>query len=52
MIVITYENYKGGTNNLAVAIETKTGDFATSEKGAEQARKNLLRRLGGVKKFH
>ena len=41
MIVVTYENYKGGTNNLAVAIETKTGNRATSTHGKDQAIENL-----------
>lgn len=45
MIVVTYENYKGGVNNLAVAIETKTGNRATSTRGKDQAIKNLRRKL-------
>ena len=45
MIVVTYENYKGGTNNLAVAIETKTGSRATSTRGKERAIGNLRRKL-------
>ena len=45
MIVVTYENYKGGTNNLAVAIETKTGSRATSTHGKDQAIENLRRKL-------
>ena len=45
MIVVTYENYKGGTNNLAVAIETKTGNRATSTHGKDQAIENQRRKL-------
>lgn len=45
MIVVTYESYKGGVNNLAVAIETKTGNRATSTRGKERAIRNLRRKL-------
>lgn len=45
MIVVTYESYKGGVNNLAVAIETKTGSRATSTRGKERAIGNLRRKL-------
>lgn len=45
MIVVTYESYKGGVNNLAVAIETKTGNRATSTRGKERAIGNLRRKL-------
>lgn len=45
MIVVTYESYKGGVNNLAVAIETKTGSIATSTHGKEQSIENLRRKL-------
>lgn len=45
MIVVTYESYKGGVNNLAVAIETKTGSRATSTHGKERAIGNLRRKL-------
>lgn len=43
MILVHYESYKGGVNNLAVAIETKTGRAATSIKGKEAAVRNLKR---------
>lgn len=45
MIVVTYESYKGGVNNLTVAIETKTGSRATSTRGKERAIGNLRRKL-------
>lgn len=45
MIVVTYESYKGGVNNLAIAIETKTGSRATSTHGKERAIGNLRRKL-------
>lgn len=45
MIVVTYESYKGGVNNLAVAIETKTGSRATSARGKERVIGNLRRKL-------
>ncbi len=45
MIAVTYESYKGGVNNLAVAIETKTGTRATSTHGKERAIENLRRKL-------
>ena len=45
MIVVTYENYNGGVNNLAVAIEIKTGSRATSTHGKERAIGNLRRKL-------
>lgn len=43
MILVYYESYKGGVNNLAVAIDTKTGKRATSTKGRETAANNLRR---------
>ena len=45
MIITFYENYKGGVNNLCVAQDTKTGEFATSFKGKERAVKNLNKTL-------
>lgn len=44
MILVHYESHNGGVNNIAVATDTKTGDFATSTKGKEQAIRNLRRR--------
>ena len=42
-MTITYENYKGGINNLTVV---STGDIITSStKGKEIAIKNHLRKL-------
>ena len=41
MIVTFYENYKGGVNNLCVAQDSRTGEFATSLKDKEAAIKNL-----------
>ncbi len=40
-IIVTYESYKGGVNNLAVAIDAKTGEWATSTISKERAIKNL-----------
>lgn len=45
MYAITYENYKGGINNLIVAIDDETGITATSTKSKEQVIKNLKRLL-------
>lgn len=45
MIVYTYENYRGGINNLCVAIDWDTGESAASTKGKEAAARNLRRRL-------
>ena len=45
MIGVYYTNYRGGTNNLAVAVDTATGEAATSLKGKEQAKKALRRKL-------
>lgn len=45
MICITYESYNGGTNNVAVAIDWETGISATSTKGADAARRNLLHKI-------
>lgn len=45
MTYIHYENYRGGVNNLYVAIDGKTGMAATSTKGREQAQRNLHRKI-------
>lgn len=45
MTYIHYENYRGGVNNLCVAIDGKTGMAATSTKGKEQAQRNLHRKI-------
>lgn len=37
MIFIRYRNYKGGVNNLCVAVDSETGLIATSTKGKERA---------------
>lgn len=42
-VVIHWENYRGGTNNLAVATHLTSGRTATSTKGATVAIKNLGR---------
>lgn len=52
MIVVTYESYKGGVNNLAVAIETKTGSRATSTCGKERTIRNLQRKLRALAAIH
>lgn len=48
MIIYTYENYRGGVNNLCVAIDWKTFERAASTKGKEAAARNLLRRLRAI----
>ena len=45
MTYIHHENYRGGVNNLCVAIDGKTGMAATSTKGKEQAQRNLHRKI-------
>lgn len=45
MIVTTYESYRGGTNNVAVAIDSKTGEFSTSLKSKDHARRALMKKL-------
>ena len=45
MYAINYKNYKGGINNLIIAIDDETGITATSTKSKEQAIKNLKRQL-------
>jgi hypothetical protein len=48
MLAVSYENYKGGVNNLCVAEYFKdcyTVAIATSEKGRPVALKNLRRKL-------
>lgn len=49
MIVYTYENYRGGVNNLCVAIDWRTGERAASTKGKEAAARNLRRRLRTIR---
>lgn len=44
MILVHYGSHNGGTNNVAIATDTKTGTFATSTKGKERAIQNLRRR--------
>ena len=45
---IFYQSYGGGTNNLAIALDAKTGEFSTSLIDKDHAiralRKKLLRR--------
>lgn len=41
---ITYQNYKGGINNLCIVFDNK-GNAARSTKGKEQAVKNYERIL-------
>ena len=45
MTYIHYENYRGGVNNLCVAIDSKTWAVATSTKGKERAVQNLHRKM-------
>lgn len=45
MVCVHYENYKGGVNNMAVAVDSRTGISATSTKGAKAAEKNLKAKL-------
>ena len=45
MTYIHYENYRGGVNNLCVAIDGKTGADATSTKGKERAVQKLRRKM-------
>ena len=45
MTYIHYINYRGGVNNLCVAIDSKTGVAATSTKGKERAVYNLRRKM-------
>ena len=45
MIYTHYINYRGGVNNLCVAIDSKTGVAATSTKGKERAVQNLRRKM-------
>lgn len=46
MHTISYENYKGGVNNLIIVTDDdETGITATSTKSKEQAIKNLKRQL-------
>lgn len=44
MTYISYENYRGGVNNLCVARDSKTGAVATSTKGKERVVQNLRRK--------
>lgn len=45
MIVVYYENHRGGVNNLAVALDRATGYSATSLKDKATAIRNLKRKL-------
>lgn len=45
MIVYSYESCNGGTNNVTVAIDWDTGEWATSTKGKEAAARALRVRL-------
>lgn len=45
MICVYSKSYNGGINNIFVAVEMETGKSATSRKSAEQAEKNLKKRL-------
>ncbi len=49
-IVVTYVSYKGGVNNLAVAIYLETGEFATSAINKERAISNLKRKIRRIQK--
>lgn len=45
MIFTYYTDYKGGINNLAVAVDGITGLSATSKIDGKTARNNLKRKL-------
>ena len=45
MLFISYENYKGGVNNLCVAFDSDTGLKATSIHGKYAAVQNLNRKI-------
>lgn len=42
-IYFTFESYNGGTNNLWIAFDIKTGEKASSLKEKKQAYRNLMR---------
>ena len=45
MILTYYESVRGGVNNLAVALDTATGESSASLKGKDQATKTLKRKI-------
>jgi len=45
MLGVYYESYKGGANNLCVAIDSKTGLAAASVKNKDSAVRALVRQL-------
>ncbi len=45
MIGVHYESYGGGKNNVAVATDSKTGEFSTSLVSKENALRALKRKL-------
>lgn len=45
MTVTYYESVKGGTNNLAVALDQKTGETSGSTRSKEHAHQALKRKL-------
>lgn len=45
MIFLHYESHRGGTNNLAVATDPKTGEISTSLVSKEHARRALKRKI-------
>lgn len=45
MIYITFSNYKGGINNLIIAVDSETGLTATSTKSKEAAIVRLNRKI-------
>ena len=49
MILTYYTHYRGGTNNLKVAVDTKTGISSSSLLTKEHAEKALKRKLSRIK---
>lgn len=49
-LIIRYENYKGGINNLIIAQDGYFGEYATSRKSEKQAINNLKAKLKRNKK--
>ncbi len=45
MLYISYQNYKGGVNNLCVAYDINSGLTATSTHGKYKAIENLNRKI-------
>lgn len=50
MMYVYIESFCGGVNNLFVAVESETGESATSRKIPEQAIRNLKRKFRTARK--